>query len=81
LLAKRVNETGRNGLGEHLVTGIRADHGASFHRPLSRDSFWRFCGFAAHEATPERTAFVRFRKALVENGLDRSLFEEIVRQL
>ncbi|MGA3341181.1 MAG: IS5 family transposase [Methylocella sp.] len=46
-----------------------------------RASFRRFCGFAAHEATPERTAFVRFRKALTENGLDRSLFEVIVWQL
>lgn len=46
-----------------------------------RVSFRRFCGFAAHEATPERTSFVRFRKALTENGLDRSLFEVIVRQL
>jgi IS5 family transposase len=46
-----------------------------------RASFRRFCGFAAHEATPERTAFVRFRKALTENGLDRSLSEVIVRQL
>jgi transposase, IS5 family len=44
-------------------------------------SFRRFCGFVAHEATPERTAFVRCRKTLVENGLDLSLFEEIVRQL
>ncbi len=26
-----------------------------------RTSFRRFCGFAAHEPTPERTAFVRFR--------------------
>ena len=29
-----------------------------------RSSFRRFCGFSGHEATPERTAFVRFRKAL-----------------
>jgi len=46
-----------------------------------RASFRRVCGLAAHEATPERSTLVRFRKALVENGLDRSLFEEIVRQL
>ena len=26
-----------------------------------RARFRRFCGFAAHEPTPERTAFVRFR--------------------
>jgi transposase, IS5 family len=30
-----------------------------------RASFRRFCGFAAHEPTPERTAFVRFRRELV----------------
>ena len=26
-----------------------------------RSSFRRFCGFSAHEPTPERTAFVRFQ--------------------
>ena len=36
-----------------------------------RASFRRFCGFAAHEPTPERTAFVRFRAELVRRGLDR----------
>lgn len=46
-----------------------------------RASFRRFCGFAAHEATPERTAFVRFRAALVRGGLDRVLFEAVTRQL
>lgn len=46
-----------------------------------RASFRRFCGFARHEATPERTAFVRFRSALVERGLDRCLFEMITAQL
>lgn len=30
-----------------------------------RASFRRFCGFSGTEATPERTAFVRFRKELV----------------
>src|SRR5918998_1659052 len=30
-----------------------------------RASFRRFCGFAACESTPERTAFVRFRAELV----------------
>src|SRR4051812_24124419 len=29
-----------------------------------RASLRRFCGFAAHEPTPERTAFVRFRAGL-----------------
>lgn len=42
-----------------------------------RASFRRFCGFCALEATPERTAFVRFRKALVARGLDKTLFDEI----
>jgi len=46
-----------------------------------RASFRRFCGFSASEPTPERTAFVRFRKALVAYGLDQSLFEEITGQL
>jgi IS5 family transposase len=46
-----------------------------------RASFRRFCGFAAHEPTPERTAFVRFRRALVGRGLDRALFDAVTRQL
>src|SRR3712207_7533014 len=46
-----------------------------------RASFRRFCGFAAHEPTPERTAFVRFRAKLVRRGLDRALFETVTGQL
>ena len=46
-----------------------------------RASFRRFCGFARHEQTPERTAFVRFRRQLVTHGLERSLFDEITAQL
>jgi IS5 family transposase len=46
-----------------------------------RGSFRRFCGFSATEPTPERTAFVRFRKALVAHDLDKALFNEITRQL
>lgn len=46
-----------------------------------RASFRRFCGFSGTEATPERTAFVRYRKALVEHGLDRLLFERVTAQL
>ena len=38
-----------------------------------RASFRRFCGFATHEPTPERTAFVRFRRELVTRCLDRDL--------
>jgi IS5 family transposase len=41
----------------------------------------RFCGFAAHEPTPERTAFLRFRRELVQHDLDKVLFEEVTRQL
>jgi transposase, IS5 family len=44
-------------------------------------SFRRFCGFSGTEATPERTAFVRFRKALIAHGLDRLLFETVTAQL
>ena len=46
-----------------------------------RASFRRFCGFSVSEPTPERTAFVRFRKALVAHGLDKTLFDEITSQL
>jgi IS5 family transposase len=46
-----------------------------------RASFRRFCGFSASEPTPERTAFVRFRKTLIAHGLDKSLFEEVTGQL
>lgn len=46
-----------------------------------RASFRRFCGFAAREATPERTAFVRFRRALIAQGLDRKLFDLVTAQL
>lgn len=46
-----------------------------------RASFRRFCGFSAHEPTPERTAFVRFRRLLVAHKLDRSLFETVTAQL
>jgi IS5 family transposase len=46
-----------------------------------RTSFRRFCGFSASEPTPERTAFVRFRKAVVAHGLDQSLFQEVTSQL
>ena len=46
-----------------------------------RASFRRFCGFSGNEATPERTAFVRFRKVLITHGLDRRLFERVTAQL
>ena len=46
-----------------------------------RASFRRFCGFAASEPTPERTAFVRIRSELVARGLDERLFLAVTRQL
>lgn len=46
-----------------------------------RASFRQFCGFSRSEQTPERTAFVRFRKALIQHGLDKTLFELINLQL
>jgi IS5 family transposase len=46
-----------------------------------RMSSRRFCGFAAHELTPERTAVVRFRRELVRRGLDRVLFDAVTRQV
>lgn len=46
-----------------------------------RSSFRRFCGFSSQEPTPERTAFVRFRKALVARELDKDLFDTITAQL
>jgi IS5 family transposase len=45
-----------------------------------RASFRCFCGLAAHEPTPERTAFVRFRRKLVGRHPDRALFEEVTRR-
>src|SRR5215208_3523922 len=46
-----------------------------------RASFRRFCGFAVHEPTPERTTFVRFRQELLKRGLDRVLFAAVTDQL
>jgi IS5 family transposase len=46
-----------------------------------RASFRRFCGFSMSEPTPERTAFIRFRKALIAHGLDKILFDTITGQL
>lgn len=46
-----------------------------------RASFRRFCGFASDEPTPERTAFVRFRRELVARALDRVLFDAVTQQL
>ena len=46
-----------------------------------RASFRRFCGFSSSEAVPERTAFVRFRRELVERKLDAALLRAVVRQL
>jgi IS5 family transposase len=38
-------------------------------------------GFSRFEPTPERTAFVRFRRALVAHGLDARLFSLVTEQL
>jgi transposase, IS5 family len=46
-----------------------------------RASFRRYCGFSTCEATPERTAFVRFRRALIAHALDKALFDAIAAQL
>ena len=46
-----------------------------------RGSFRRFCGFSRLDPTPERTAFVRFRKALSARGLDQELFDHVTSQL
>ena len=46
-----------------------------------RASFRRFCGFSSTEPTPERTAFVRFRRALIARRLDRTLFEHVTAEL
>jgi len=46
-----------------------------------RASFRRFCGFSANAVTPERTAFVRFRRLLVAHQLDRTLFGTVTMQL
>jgi transposase, IS5 family len=46
-----------------------------------RASFRRYCGFLTSEDMPERTAFVRFRKALVAQALDKALFDAIAAQL
>ena len=46
-----------------------------------RASFRLFCGFSRTEATPERTAFVRFRRALLTHKLDKTLFERVTAQL
>ena len=46
-----------------------------------RASFRRFGGLFGSETTPERTAFVRFRKLLADHGLDRDLFGTVTAQL
>lgn len=46
-----------------------------------RASFRRFCGFSRYEPTPERTAFVRFRKLLIARGLDDLLVDLVNQQL
>jgi len=45
-----------------------------------RASFPLFCSFSSTEAPPERTAFVRFRKLQVIDGLDVRLFDAVTAQ-
>jgi IS5 family transposase len=45
-----------------------------------RASFRKFCGFSSCDVTPERTAFVRFRKELVAHGLDKTLFDAVTNE-
>src|ERR687893_702539 len=56
--------------------GAAADRAGGPHRSAGAPG-----GIAAHEPTPERTAFVRFRRELVWRGLDRVLFDAVTRQL
>ena len=46
-----------------------------------RASFRRFCGFSKTEATPERTAFVRFRRHLISLGVSDGIFSLVTAQL
>lgn len=46
-----------------------------------RASFRRYGRFARAEATPERTAVVRFRRELLRHGLDQMLSNVMVDQL
>ncbi len=46
-----------------------------------RLSFRRFSGLGLGEGSPDHSTLSRFRKALRERGLDKTLFEEIERQL
>ena len=64
-----------------LATWYDLSDGALSEALSDRASFRRYCGFARDEETPERTAFVRFRRRLVAHGLDRSLFEAIAHDL
>jgi hypothetical protein len=42
-----------------------------------RASLRRFCGFPAHEPTPERTGFMRLRAQLAARGLGGTLFQVV----
>ena len=64
-----------------LATRHDLSNGRLAEAPDDRASFRRFRGFAQHEPTPERTAFVRFRRGLIGRGLDRMPFEVTIRRL
>jgi IS5 family transposase len=46
-----------------------------------RASYRRLCGFSADEARPERSAFVRFRRHLIDRSLDKTLFDKVTRHI
>src|SRR3712207_9497132 len=51
----------------HDLSGLRLAEAAD-----DRASFRRFCGFVAHQPTPERTPFLRFPRQPLRPGLDRA---------
>ena len=62
----------------HVVRSFGRETRRSFGRSRVVPTLLRVSG---DEATPERTTFVRFRKALIAQHLDKALFDEIATQL
>ena len=75
-MATACNVQGASPVG--LVRPIRRELAEALD---DRASFRRFCGFSRNEVTPERTAFVRYRRLLIAHGLDRPLFDAVTAQL
>ena len=46
-----------------------------------RASYRRLCGFSADEARAEVTAFVRFRRRLIDRSLDKTLLDKVTRHI